>query len=221
MTNTELDDLKSAWQTLSRNLERQNALALHQFRETKLTRFRAAFRWLVTGQVIQIICGALLSIIGGSFWVDHLGTPHLMIYGLSFHAYGLMMILFAARDLFLLQRLDYTAPVLTLQKQLADLRRWHVQAGLWFGVAGCFIWIPLMLMIFYGLGSDVWTRSPAVVGWFVLSGLVCLGIMGGIIFWSRRPGKERFARALVNSSAGRAVRRSQALLDEIARFEQE
>ena len=221
MTNTELDDLKSAWQTLSRNLERQNTLVLQQLRETKFTRFRAGFRLLVTGQIMQIICGALLSILGGSFWVHHLGVPHLMVYGLSFHAYGLMMILFAARDLFLIQRLDYTAPVLTLQKQLANLRSWHVQTGLWFGVVGCFIWIPLMLMIFYSLGADVWTRSPDVVVWFFFSGLVCLGIMGGIIFWSRRPGQEKFARGLVNSSAGRAVQRAQALLDEIARFEQE
>ncbi len=60
---TELDDLKSTWQTLNRNLERQRALALHQFREIKLTRFRSGFRVLVTGQIIQIICGVLLALL--------------------------------------------------------------------------------------------------------------------------------------------------------------
>ena len=67
MTYSELDDLKSTWQTLNRNLERQHALALHQFREKKLHRFRTGFRPLVVGQIIQIICGALLAIVGGSF----------------------------------------------------------------------------------------------------------------------------------------------------------
>jgi hypothetical protein len=221
MPATELDDLKTAWQTLNRNLERQHTLALHQFKEGKLARFRAGFRPLVVGQIIQLISGALLSIFAGSFWFDHPGVPHLMFYGISLHAYGIMFIVFAARDLFLISRLDYAAPVLALQKQIADLRAWHVRAAIWFGIAGCFIWIPLMLIIFYKLGADVWVRNPGVVGWFVLSGLVCLGILYGIILWSRRPGREKLAKNLESSSAGRSVTRAQAVLDEIARFEWE
>lgn len=221
MTYTELDDLKSTWQTLNRTLERQHALALHQFRESKLTRFRSGFRLLVIGQVIQIICGALLAILGGSFWFDHIGVAHLMIYGISVHAYGVMLIIFAARDLFLIQRLDYAAPVLVLQKQIADLRRWHLRSAFWFGVTGCVIWIPLMLMIFHGLGADIWAHKPSVVGWFVVSSLPCLGILFGLVFWSRRPGKEKFAKNLENNSAGRSVNRAQALLEEIERFEKE
>jgi hypothetical protein len=221
MTYSELDDLKSAWQTLSRNLERQNALALHQLRENKLTRFRSGFRPLVTGQVIQLACGVLLSIVAARFWAGHLGVAHLMIYGISLHLYGLMLIIFAARDLFLIRRLDYAAPVLALQKQVAELRRWHLQSALWFGIAGCFIWIPLLFVIFYALGADVWVRNPAVVGWNVLSGFVCLGIFYGIVRWARRPGSERFAERLEESSAGRAVHRAQSVLDEIERFERE
>jgi hypothetical protein len=221
MPATELDDLKAAWQTLNRNLERQYTLALHQLKEGKYARFRAGFRPLVVGQIIQLIAGALLSIFAGSFWFDHLGVPHLMFYGISLHAYGIMFIVFAARDLFLISRLDYAAPVLALQKQIADLRAWHVRAAIWFGIAGCFIWIPLMLILFYKLGADVWMRNPDVVGWFVLSGLVCLGILYGIILWSRRPGREKLAKNLESSSAGRSVTRAQAVLDEIARFEQE
>lgn len=218
---TELDDLKSAWQTLNRNLERQNTLALHQFRETKRTRFHSGFRPLVIGQIFQIIAGALLVLWGANFWVHHLGVAHLMVYGISMHAYGLMMIIFAARDLFMIKQMDYAAPVLALQRQIAELRRWHVKVGLWFGITGCFIWIPLMLMIFCALGADVWVRNPSVVGWFVVSGLVCLGILLGFIFWSRRNGREKLARNLEDSSVGRSLNRAQALLDEIERFERE
>jgi len=218
---TELDDLKATWQTLNRNLERQHALAFHQFRENKLSRFRSGFRPLVTGQIVQLLCGVALAVLGGSFWVDHVGVAHLMVYGLSLHAYGIMMIIFAARDLFIVRRFDYAAPVLDLQKQIAELRRWHLRAGLWFGLAGCFIWIPGMLMIFYGLGADVWSRNPDVVGWFVLSGIFCLGIFYGIVAWSRRPGQEKFARSLEASSAGRSVKRAESMLEEIERFETE
>lgn len=221
MTYSELDDLKSTWQTLSRNLERQHALTIHQLRETKLTRFRSGFRWLAIGQVVQIICGALLSLVSASFWINHLGVVHAMIYGISLHAYGVMLIIFAARDLFLIQRLDYAAPVLALQKQIADLRRWRVRTALWFGITGCFIWIPLMLAIFYSLGADVWLRNPEVVGWFAVSGLVPAALLAGIVLWSRRPGKAKFAKNLEDNSVGRSVNRAQALLEEIAQFERE
>ncbi|MBA3832557.1 MAG: hypothetical protein H0X34_11825 [Chthoniobacterales bacterium] len=214
---TELDDLKSTWQTLNRTLERQHTLAFHQSRESKLERLRSGFRPLVIGQVIQIICGLLLSICGGSFWFDHIGVAHLMFYGISLHAYGVMLIVFAARDLFLIQRLDYGAPVLALQKQIAGLRDWHLRCALWFAVAGCFIWVPLVLLIFHGLGADVWQRAPEVVGWFFLSSVVCLAVLLGIIASRRRPGGEK----LDASSTGRSVTRAQALLAEIERFEQE
>ncbi|MEO6871559.1 MAG: hypothetical protein ABI233_04990, partial [Chthoniobacterales bacterium] len=207
--------------TLNRNLERQNALAFQEFKERKQTRLRSAFRPLVTGQVIQIIVGALLALIGGSFWVDHIGAAHLMIYGVSLHLYGLMFILFAARDLYLIKQADYAAPVLVLQKNIAALRSWHVWTGVWFGIVGCFIWIPAMLLIFYGLGADVWIHNPDVVGWFVLSAMVCLGVMAAIVFLSRRPGRENFAKRLEASSVGRSVRRAQAEIDEIEAFERD
>ena len=221
MTYTELDDLKAAWQTLNRNLERQNSLAFHEFRERKLGRFRSIFRPLVTGQIIQIIAGAVLALIGGSFWFDHLGVAHLMIYGISLHLYGLMLIIFGARDLFLIRQADYAAPVVALQRQLAAIRTWHLQMGLWFGIAGCFIWVPAMLVLFYALGADVWTHNPSVVGWFVLSSFVCLAIFFAIVWVSRRPGREKLARGLDNSAAGSTLRRAQSLLEEVAQFESE
>ena len=221
MTYSELDDLKSTWQTLSRNLERQNALTLHQLKESKFKRFRSGFRWLVIGQVFQIICGALLAIISARFWFNHLGVVHAMVYGISLHAYGVMMIIFAARDLALIHRLDYAAPVLELQKQIAELRKWHVRSAFWFGITGCFIWIPLILALAYSAGADIWLRNPAVVGWLVLSSLVPAALLVGVVLWSRRPGKAKLAKTLEESSVGRSVNRAQALLDEIAQFERE
>lgn len=219
MTYSDLDDLKATWQTLSQKLDRQHAFALQQVREKKLTRFRGGFRLLVTGQIFQIIAGALLALWGGSFWVDHLGVLHLMIEGILIHVYGLMLIIFASRDLFLVRQFDYAAPVLTLQKQIGDLRAWHRIAALWFGLTGCFIWIPALLMIFQKLGADVWLHHPEVIGWFLLSALVSLAIFWGVIAFSRRPGRERFARSLENSTAGWSVQRAESLLEEIERFE--
>jgi hypothetical protein len=218
MTTT-LDDFKTAWQALDRKLERQHALALHQFKETKLAKLRGGFRPLVTGQIIQTIIGLMFALFGGSFWFDHLGTPHLMIYGLLLHAFGIMMMVFGIRDLALIGAIDYDAPVLSIQKQLAEVRAWRLQAGIWFTIAGCLIWVPGVLVLFYLIGADVWVRHPDVVYWNAASSFVCLGIAYGIIWWSRRPGQERLAKYLKESSVGKSVTRAQAMLAEIERFE--
>jgi hypothetical protein len=221
MTASTLDDLKTAWQALDRKLERQHALALHQFKETKLAKVRGGFRPLAVGQIIQTIIGLMFALFGGSFWFDHIGKPHLMIYGLVVHAFGIMMMVFGIRDLAFIGAIDYDASVLDIQKRLAELRAWRVQAGIWFTVAGCLIWVPGLFILFYLIGADVWVLHPDVVYWNVASSVACLGIAYGIVRWSRRPGNERLAKYLKESSVGKSVTRAQEMLAEIERFERD
>lgn len=220
MPATELDDLKAAWQTLNRNLERQHALALHQFKESKLVRFRSGLRPLAAGQVIQLVGGLILTGFAAQFWVNHVGEYHLMIYGILFQGYGMMLAGFAVRDLILIHRIDYGAPVIAIQKEIASLRAWRVRAGMWLAVAGCFIWLPLILLVPHFLGADRGTLSPQSAVWLILNILVCLALAGTAVHLFRR-GKGRLAKALRESAMGRSVNRAQALLEEIAQFERE
>ena len=221
MSATELDNLRNAWQTLGRKLDRQHALSLAQFKEARLKRFGHGFRWLAAGQILQVGCGVLLSVLSAVFWVNHSASAHLMIYGLLLQGYGLMMIVFAARDLFLIARIDYSAPVLEIQRQLAELRAWHYRTVIWFVVAGCFMWTPMLLILFYLAGADLWLSNRLYVYLNVLACFACLGCAYGLVWWSRRPGREKLARSLRESYAGRSVLQAQAALDEIEQFERE
>jgi hypothetical protein len=57
---------------------------------------------------------------------------------------------------------------LELQKQIAELLRWHVRAAFWFGITGCFILIPFILAFAYSSGADIWLRKPEAVGWLAV-----------------------------------------------------
>lgn len=216
----ELDDMKQIWQTLNQRLEQQQTLNLQIFVDHKLDKARRKLRPLWWGQMTQIVAGIVLMLVFAPYWVAHLGSPHLMVYGLLLHGYGLMFVLTAARNLYLQSRLDYTASVLEIQHRIAALRAWRLREAVLYGVTGCFIWIPLILIGFQQLGADVWIVAPSVVWGFIASGVVCLGLMYGLIRFSRAPGHERLRAALENSGIGRSVRNTQAMLDEIARFEQ-
>jgi len=130
----------------------------------------------------------------------------------------LMMIVFAVRDLYMIFSIDYSSPVLDIQKRIAELRAWHLRIGPIFALTGSVVWIPMGLVIFYWLGADVWVHSPNFVYWLIANGVVCLGLVYGFIRWSRSS-RSKFARSLEDSAAGRGVSRAQAVLAEIARFE--
>lgn len=216
----ELDEMKQAWQTLNRRLEEQQALNLQLFRDGKLDKAHRRLRPLRWGQRLQILGGALLMLWAGSFWTAHLDNLHYLVYGLSLHLYGLLLVLTAARNLYLQSRLDYAAPVLEIQRRLAALRVWRLQEAVIYGVTGCFVWVPLLFMLFALSGADVWANSPAVVWGNLAAGLGCLALFYGLIVWSRRPGWGRLRAALEGSSIGRSVRDTQLMLEELARFEQ-
>ena len=119
----ELDEMKSAWQSLHRRLDEQHALNLQLFRDSKLDKARRRLRPLLVGQAIQASIGTLLAFGGAMFWTTRLHLPYLFVCGLLVHAYGLLLIAFAARTLYLVQRIDYAAPVMLIQRRLADQDR--------------------------------------------------------------------------------------------------
>lgn len=218
----ELDEMKSAWLALDRRLERQEALNLNAFRDNRLDRLRATLRPLLIGQVIQIIAGVLLALLFAPFWVEHLDTPHLLLTGLALHAYALMFIVFAARDLYMIQRVDYSAPVLEIQRRLAELRAWRVRVAPVFGAVGCLIWVPFLLWLFeVAFDVDVYALHPEVVYVFIAAGLGFLGVMLLAMRWMRNPRRARFTQILEDSMAGRAIAKAQRFVDEVASFARE
>lgn len=217
----ELDDLKLAWQSLDRRLAEQHALNLHMFKDTKLAQVKSKLRPLVFGQVLQLLAGVAMIVLFPPFWVEHFRTPHFLISGVLLRAYGIMFCILAGRELHLIWHIDYAAPVLVIQKQLAQLRRWRIRSAPLMGITGCFIWIPLMLVIFQWLGADVWVKSPLVVYVFIACGFVALGVFLAIRKWLRHPNRVNIAKSFDDSSVGRSLQRAESVLAEIASFGRE
>ncbi len=219
MTPTTLDDLKLGWQQLSEKLERQNVLTFHQLRAGKLATFRSGLRPLVAGQILQLILGAVIAGWSANYWISHLHSVVLVICGVYLHAYGLMFIAFAARDLVLIRRIDYAAPVLAIQKQLAALRAWHMRAAVVYGFTGSVVWLPVMLIFLHSLGADMSRDGLHKLVWLFSSVVVCLGVNYTLMLLARSSG--RCGGSLRRSWIGSSVNRAQAMLDEIEEFERE
>lgn len=220
----ELDEMKQAWQTLDRRLAAQQAIQWQGFRDGRLARLQHRLRPLAWWLMVQIPLGVALMLWGIASWSGHLDDARAMAPGAVMQVFGLLSVMIPARTLALLRGIDYAAPVLEIQRRLADLRAWRVRVeGPVSALLGSVIWIPALLMLAQAdadrFGVNLWDRArPGVVGWLVSSALVSLALVGLGYLLLRRLGRLDW---LANHLAGASLRQAQAELDALRQFEEE
>ena len=224
-TAMEPDDLKLAWQTLSRRLERHEALQTHVLLEQRKQKALSSLRPLFWGQLVQTLFGVPFILLAALLWIrggQSGGLPWTTIVaGIVVQLYGIATIAMAGQTLLRIREIDYAQPIVDIQKRLATLRRTYLVNGMLAGLPWWFLWVPL-LMVLAGLGgNDLYAKAPSVV-WVGL-GVGAAGLAATAWFhrWSRDPSRPRLANAVEASVTGGSLYRTRRQIDEIARFEAE
>lgn len=216
----ELDDLKSAWQQVAQELQTQKRITATLVAERDSMRLERALRPLFTWQVVQIVIGVLLAGIGGQFWVPRTDEAVLFASGLIVHGYGIALIINGIWVVRRYRAIDFSAPVVTLQRGVARLERSYIISGWMLGLPWWLLWIPMAIVAMTLLGIDVLRGDSSA--W--LAPNIFVGIVGMVMtvvayLWARRstrPGvRERLARLVRGASLDQA----QALLADIEAFE--
>lgn len=217
----ELDELKSAWQALDRRLEQHNAINLQLFKDGKTDKVRSSLRPLFWGQVAQILFALLPIALAALLWMTGPQGIAVIAAGVVLHAYGVVTIMAAGVVLAQIAKIDYAAPVLQIQTQLARLRTLYIRSGMLAGLPWWFLWI-VVLMVFSGLGDvNLLAKAPSLV-WSAL-GIGAAGLLATWWFhrWSRRPERAEFGRKMDDSLTGGSLRKALAQLEELKRFARE
>ena len=216
----ELNDFKSAWQTLDQRLQLNNALKLHELRERTLAKTRSNLRPLFWGQIAQILLVGVPAILFAVLlWISKPEFASVIVAGVVLHAYGVLTIISAGVVLAQLAKIDHAAPVVEIQKQLARTRTLYVRSGMICGLPWWFLWVPI-LMVLAGLGDvSLLDRAPLMV-WGGL-GVGVLGLLLTFQFhrWVRHPSRAHFGRVMDKSLAGSSLHKAIAQLKEVQRFE--
>ncbi len=217
----ELDDLKTTWRSLDARLERQNRLAWENLKDRRLEKARSGLRPLFWGQVLQILIGIPVIGLGIVIWSRHPDVASLVAAGLILHAYGVLMIMFAGRTLWHISRIDYAAPVVAIQRQLAELRRAYAVSGMVVGLSWWLMWMPFLMALVGLVGVDVFARAPLVIYSGTAIGITGLLLTWWFHRWARDPSRPRLAKFMEDSMTGRSLLKAQAVLDDVKRFEEE
>lgn len=228
-TLMELDELKQAWKTLDARLALYNRIQLEALHERKVGRMRSRLRPLFWGQLVQVLLGIGLILIGARTWTPHMDVPHLLLAGLSVHVLGIATLIAGGMVCSLIVRIDHTAPVLLLQRRLAQLRKTYILAGICTGLPWWVMWVPVLMALAMSVaGIDLYAvaqRGTTSAGnWLNISlGIGVLGLLATVAFhrWSRHPDRAALGRRLDDGAAGCSLRRAQAELDELTRYVEE
>lgn len=215
----ELDEMKLAWQALDRRLEQQHALTVQIFRDSRIDTARRGLRPLVWGQAVQMLIGAAGLLLFAPLWVAHRHDPAVLVAGLVLHAYFVGMIIVGAIVQVQIARIDFSAPVVAIQRQLLKLRKIYAVSGACVvGLPWWFLTAPLLVVLTRGA---IMQNAPEVIWMQLVVGALGLLGTGWFYRWAHRPQRAGLARQLDQSVTGASIRRAQAVAADIARFEQE
>lgn len=215
----ELDEMKAAWQSLDRRLEEHLELNRKALLQEKRSKASGKLRPLIWGQGFQMIAGTVMALLAAGFWFATQDIPHLFYAGLSLHIYGILLIIFGGAMQGMMSRVDYSAPVLEIQKQLARVRSLYVQCGTILGLVWWLLWIPLTMAVFaWAFGFDIYAKGPPmmILSWWIIGFTGLLATIGFMAWASRRPD---LSRKMERSAAGKSLNKAQQFLEEIEEFE--
>lgn len=216
----ELDDFKQQWREMDRKLDRSIALNLRVLTEkrTRWTKLRLVPMLLL--QPVQIAVGLALTIFFARFWAANLGAWPLVIAGVFLHALSVGLIIDAVMRTLLIVRINYAAPVVTIQRYLALLRRWEIRSFKWAWVA---VWLspPALLLVGAKLTArlNLWTVAPNVIIYLAIGSVVGVGLSWLFDLWTRH--SPRLGAAMDSMYVGYSIAGAQASLDEIDEFARE
>lgn len=218
----ELDELKETLRSMEARLAEESALNLEMRIERKRARVQASLWPLYMTHGVELLLGLGLALIAGSFWVNSIDQPHMLIAGLIVHIYAVAMMALGGLTLYLLLKVDFGEPVVTIQERLTRLRRAHIRNSLIIGLPWCFLWIPFGMLLFGMLGFDIYANFSHA--WFFSNVAVCLAILLFLLWrcrglWYRS--SDAAARKLDETWAGRRLVNVQSFLDELAEFARE
>ncbi|KWV11429.1 hypothetical protein [Xanthomonas translucens] len=210
------DELKHAWQALERRLQRHDDLHLQHLLDRRV---RGSLRPLLWGQLLQLPFGLGCIALTGLLWSRGGTLPApLIAAGVAVHTYGVIAVAMACIVLGRLLPLDYSAPVLQIQRQIAHTRRCYVRSAVVCGLSWWLLWVPLLMLLGALAGIDLQARAAGLVWTGLGVGVAGIAASVWLYRWSRRPGRPRLTRIVDDLLGGSSLRQASRLLEEAERF---
>lgn len=222
-----LDDLRREWaardNALVENLRINNRLLRENWIAQNMGDIRVK-GWLAQVELLLWLpCIALM----GWFNAQHWGQWAFFIPGVLLQAWFTLMPVLSIRQRIALQSVDYSQPVLALQREIETLKMRRMFTLKWAFLIGQVIWyIPFLIVFFKGVfGVNLYLKGRWVED-FMLINVACgiafipLAVWASRVFAPKLEGKPWFQK-FTDNLAGRDMMAAREFLERLARFERD
>jgi bacteriorhodopsin len=229
----DLEDLKTRLAEQDAKLDQVLRLNATAVRELQLSKTRSSLRWLVPGIVFELFMTVVAVVWLGDFIAGHLREPGFLLPAVLVDVCVIAFMGSCIRQLVVIASLDYSLPVVTVQKELGQLRILRIRTTKWVMMLSFVLWFPVLLVLLEGfLGVDLWRilgavgdRDGSFVAWVAANVLFGLAVALVMIWVSNRyadrADRSPAVRRLMDDFAGRSLKKDLSSLDSIVRFETE
>lgn len=219
-----LDDMQRVWAEQDRRLEQSLRLNRELLRETQLCAARSALGRLSWGLGLEFALDALLVLWLGSRLGEEWGAARFLVpTALCFLAWTVFLAL-ALRQLALNGRIDYGAPIATVQRQVEELRLARLRSTQLRLLLAPLLWAPVLIVVLHAcFGVDAWLEPGP--GWLACNAGVGLACVPLLLLLARRlarhPGRHPRLERFLESLSGTCIARAEQRLAALAEFERE
>lgn len=179
----ELDEMKRTWGQIGTQLEQGITLNRAIVREAMSRRASDRLRTVWLGQIAQISLAAAIMALAIAYVSANTRVPHRLIAGVLLQAYGMLAIVLGGMTLAAIRGIDWSGPVVEIQRYLNRLRRLYVLGGSFLGLAWWLFWLPMAQVVLGLQGFDLYAHSPATFLWGTLGGLVGIVVSVALGHW--------------------------------------
>ncbi len=218
----EFEEIKSIWSQIDPHAKEKGGFEARLLRGLGMDRVRSRLAGLQVGLAFEILAGVGAALMTGSYLAAHLGDLRFLIPAVVLHFAAMTLIIVPVRQLVTLRMIDYSQPVVALQKRLAAFRLSRVREAGWLLVLGPFLWTPLAIVAAHGLfGIDLYEGFgiPWVVANLAFGLFVLLAAIWASRRYGHRAGTSRVWRSVSDGLAGRSLVVAQGFLADVTAFE--
>jgi hypothetical protein len=220
----DIEDMKQRWEEADRKLDASLRLSTRLLRESalgKAARATSRLSWLM---LPEILLNLGLVVWLGSFLADHFTQARFAVPALALDLGAIALLIAQGHQWFALRNIDYSAPVVAIQKELGRLRLLELRVFKWVMVTAPLAWTPLLIVAIkgllgldpYAIFSGAWLAANVAFGLAVLL----------LAVWISRRYADRMERSpviqsLMRNLSGYNLNAAAGFLGSLARFEEE
>jgi hypothetical protein len=229
----DLEDLKTRLAEQDAKLDQVIRLNTMAVREIQLSKTKSSLRWLVPGIAFELFMTVVAVVWLGDFIAGHLREPGFLLPAVLVDVCVIAFMGSCIRQLVMIASLDYSLPVVAVQKELGRLRILRIRTTKWVMMLSFVLWFPVLVVLFEGfLGVDLWRilgavgdRNGSFVAWVAANVLFGLAVALVMIWISNRYAdrmdRSPALRRLMDNLADHSLTKALSSLDSIVRFETE